>query len=76
MADWAEPDEFVLVALAQSGDREALESLFRRLYRPLRSYLCQMVPSPQTDDVLQEIALIVFRNLPISVIRERSVPGF
>lgn len=63
MADSAEPDEFVLVVLAQSGDREALESLFRRLYRPLRSYVCQMVRSPQADDVLQEVALVIFRNL-------------
>ncbi len=63
MVDSAEPDEFVVVALAQSGDPEALESLFRRLYRPLRSYVCKMVPSPQTDDVLQEIALITYRNL-------------
>jgi RNA polymerase sigma-70 factor, ECF subfamily len=64
MVDSAEPDEFVLVALAQSGDRDALELLFRRLYRPLHSYVCQILRStPQTDDVLQDIALIIFRNL-------------
>lgn len=63
MVDSGEQEDFVLVALAQGGDREALELLFRRLYRPLRSYVCQIIRSPQTDDVLQEIALVVFRNL-------------
>lgn len=63
MPETAEADELILVALAQNGDRDALEKLFHRLYRPLRSYVGQMVESSQTDDVLQDIALVIFRNL-------------
>lgn len=63
MPESAEPSEFMLVALAQNGDRVALEALFRRLHQPLRAYVGQMLGSSHTDDVLQEIALTIFQNL-------------
>ncbi len=63
MSESAEPSEFILVALAQNGDRTALEALFRRFHQPLRGYVGQMLGSSRTDDVLQEIALTIFQNL-------------
>lgn len=63
MPDPAESDEFLLVALAQNGDHDALEALFRRMYRPLRCYVGQLVGSSSTDDVLQDVAVLIFRNL-------------
>lgn len=63
MPEPEEAEELILIALAQNGDRDAVEKLFRRLYRPLRSYVSKMVDSSQTDDVLQDVALIIFRNL-------------
>jgi RNA polymerase sigma-70 factor, ECF subfamily len=53
----------LLVALAQNGDRDALEALLRRYYRPLRAFVMPMVGSSHADDVLQEIALAIFQNL-------------
>jgi len=63
MPDHREIDESVLVALAQNGDRDALEALLRRFYRPLRAYITPLVGSSHADDVLQEIALTIFQNL-------------
>jgi RNA polymerase sigma-70 factor, ECF subfamily len=61
--DSAESDEFLLVALAQTGDRAALELLFHRIYRLLRCYVGQLVGTSSMDDVLQDVAVIIFRNL-------------
>jgi len=55
--------EPLLVALAQTGDQDALEALLRRYYRPLRAFITPMVGSSHADDVLQEIALAIFQNL-------------
>jgi len=63
MPDYREIDEPGLVALAQSGDRDALEALLRRCYRPLRAFITPLVGSSHADDVLQEIALTIFQNL-------------
>ena len=63
MTDPAESDEGILVALAQNGDHNAIEILFRRIHRPLRAYVIPMIGESHADDVLQEIALIIFQNL-------------
>ena len=63
MTDYRETHEAVLVALAQNGDRDALEALLRRFYRPLRAFITPLVGSSHADDVLQEIALTIFQNL-------------
>jgi RNA polymerase sigma-70 factor (ECF subfamily) len=63
MPDRADTGEVLLVALAQSGDRDALETLLRRYYRPLRAFVTPMVGGSQADDVLQEIALAIFQNI-------------
>jgi RNA polymerase sigma-70 factor (ECF subfamily) len=63
MPDYRAIDEPVLVALAQNGDRDALEVLLRQFYRPLRAFVTPLVGSSHADDVLQEIALTIFQNL-------------
>ena len=63
MPECPDPDERVLVALAQSGDRDALEALLRRYYRPLRAFIVPLVGGSHADDVLQDIALAIFQNL-------------
>src|SRR5215831_7885142 len=63
MLDYREIDELIVVALAQNGDRDALEALLRRFYGPLRAFVMPLVGSSHADDVLQEIALIIFQNL-------------
>ena len=61
----SEEDETVLVMLAQSGDRGAFEKLLRRLHSPLRAYVSRMVGVSGTDDVLQEVAWRIFKNLEL-----------
>lgn len=63
MSEGSNTDELLLVALAQSGDQDALEELLRRYYRPLRAFITPMVGGSHADDVLQEIALAIFQNL-------------
>lgn len=63
MPECPDAREPLLVALAQSGDRDALELLLRRVYRPLRAFVTPLVGSSHADDVLQEIALIIVQNL-------------
>src|SRR5215831_15680712 len=63
MAECQDVGEALLVALAQHGDQDALETLLRRYYRPLRAFVLPMVGSSHADDVLQEIALAIFQNL-------------
>jgi len=63
MRECQDVGEPLLVALAQNGDKDALETLLRRYYRPLRAFIAPMVGSSHADDVLQEIALAVFQNL-------------
>jgi len=65
------PDQTLLVLLAQSGDRAALEQLLRDIHAPLRRYICGLVGTDFADDVLQETALQIFRKLPF--LREPSV---
>lgn len=49
---------------AQSGDREALDELFRRIQRPLHGYLCRLTGDrARAEDLLQDVFLPVHRKL-------------
>ena len=67
----ATPDQTLLVLLAQSGDRAALEQLLRDAYAPLRRYITRLVGAALADDILQETSLQIFRKLPF--LREPAV---
>ncbi len=59
----ATPDQTLLVLLAQSGDRSALEELLRYSYGPLRRYVTRLAGADLVDDILQETSLQIFRKL-------------
>jgi RNA polymerase sigma-70 factor (ECF subfamily) len=61
----------LLVLLAQSGDRAALEQLLRESHAPLQRYITSLAGPDLADDILQETALQIFRKLPF--LREPSV---
>lgn len=64
-ADGAEPTLAQLAARAQLGDRFALELMLQRLARQLRPHIEQLTgDGDQAQDVLQEVLLLVTRNLP------------
>jgi RNA polymerase sigma-70 factor (ECF subfamily) len=65
------PDQTLLVLLAQSGDRAALEQLLRDSYAPLRRYITRLAGAGLADDILQETSLQIFRKLPF--LREPAV---
>src|SRR6202167_6211796 len=65
------PDQTLLVLLAQTGDRAALEQLLRDMHAPLRRYITRLVGAALADDILQETALQIFRKLPF--LREPAV---
>ena len=67
----ATPDQTLLVLLAQTGDRTALEQLLRDAYAPLRRYISGLVGTTLADDILQETSLQIFRKLPF--LREPAV---
>jgi len=67
----ATPEQTLLVLLAQTGDRTALEQLLRDTYAPLRRYITRLVGAALADDILQETSLQIFRKLPF--LREPSV---
>ena len=56
-------DEILLVLLAQQGDVAAFEELLRRLHRPLRQYVNRMVGASDADDVMQDSAIRLYRNI-------------
>jgi RNA polymerase sigma-70 factor (ECF subfamily) len=56
-------DQTMLVLLAQSGDRAALEQLLRDAYAPLRRYITRLAGAALADDILQETSLQIFRKL-------------
>jgi RNA polymerase sigma-70 factor (ECF subfamily) len=64
-------DQTLLVLLAQTGDRTALEQLLREAYAPLRRYITRLVGRDLADDILQETSLQIFRKLPF--LREPTV---
>ncbi|MDP9050959.1 MAG: hypothetical protein M3O31_09615 [Acidobacteriota bacterium] len=51
------PDQTLLVLLAQTGDRTALEQLLCDAYPPLRRYITRLVGGALADDILQETSL-------------------
>ena len=65
------PDQTLLVLLAQTGDRAALEQLLRDTHAPLRRYITRLVGADLADDVLQETSIQIFRKLPF--LREPAV---
>src|SRR5271168_1656246 len=67
----ATPDQTLLVLLAQTGDRTALEQLLRETYAPLRRYITRLAGVTLADDILQETSLQIFRKLPF--LREPAV---
>jgi RNA polymerase sigma-70 factor, ECF subfamily len=60
----ATTDQTLLVLLAQTGDRTALEQLLRDAFAPLRRYITGLVGTALADDILQETSLQIFRKLP------------
>ena len=56
-------DQTLLVLLAQSGDRAALEQLLHDAYPPLRRYITRLAGAALADDILQETSLQIFRKL-------------
>lgn len=64
-------DLTMLVLLAQSGDRGALEELLRETYAPLRRYVMYLAGPELAEDVLQETSIQIFRKL--KYLREPSV---
>lgn len=52
------------VLRAQSGDREAFDSLLKNVQRPLYSYILSLVREPSlAEDILQEVFLRIYRKL-------------
>ena len=64
-------DEILMVLLAQQGDVAAFEELLRRLHGPLRQYVNRMVGESDSDDVMQDSAIRLYRN--IRYLREPAV---
>ncbi len=56
-------DQTLLVLLAQTGDRAALEQLLRNSHAPLRRYITSLAGADLADDILQETAIQIFRKL-------------
>src|SRR5271165_4333607 len=52
-----------LVLLAQSGDRDALESVLREVQMILLRYISGLVGASGAEDVLQDVFLDIWRNL-------------
>jgi RNA polymerase sigma-70 factor, ECF subfamily len=64
-------DQTLLVLLAQTGDRTALEQLLRNCHAPLRRYITGFAGADLADDILQETSIQIFRKLPF--LREPAV---
>ena len=56
-------DQTLLVLLAQTGDRAALEQLLRNCYPPLLRYITSLAGADIADDILQETSIQIFRKL-------------
>ena len=56
-------DEIVMVLLAQQGDVAAFEELLRCLHGPLRRYVNRLVGESDADDVMQDSAIRLYRNI-------------
>jgi RNA polymerase sigma-70 factor (ECF subfamily) len=61
----AEPGDAALLRLARSGDRQALETLCRRYWRPVYRSLARYTSDPgEAEDLTQEVFLRALRALP------------
>ena len=67
----SDQNETLLVLLTQAGDVAAFEELLRRLYGPLRQYVTRLVGESDADDVLQDAAIRIYKN--IRFLREPAV---
>src|SRR5215468_11949689 len=56
-------DQTLLVLLAQTGDRAALEQLLRNSHALLRRYITRLAGADLADDILQETSIQIFRKL-------------
>ncbi|MBY0502542.1 MAG: sigma-70 family RNA polymerase sigma factor [Bryobacteraceae bacterium] len=63
--------EALLVARAQCGDLAAFEQLLRKVHGPVRRYVVKLAGESEADDILQEVALKIYRQ--IRHLREPSV---
>lgn len=57
------PDERQLVLLAQCGDREAIEGLLTGLQNSLSRYVRGLVGESDSEDVLQDVFVKIWRNV-------------
>ncbi len=56
-------DENLLVLLVQRGDTTAFEKLLIRVHKALRSYICNMAGESMVEDILQQTALQIYRQI-------------
>ena len=56
-------DQTLLVLLAQTGDRAALEQLLRDSHARLRRYITRLAGPDLADDILPETSIQIFRKL-------------
>lgn len=55
--------ETLLVVRAQCGDLAAFEQLLRRVHGPVRKYVVKLAGESEADDILQEVALKIHREI-------------
>lgn len=52
------------VLLAQAGDRDALDELFKIMQEPLYRYICGLIGDASVaEDILQEVFILIYRKL-------------
>src|ERR1022692_2042647 len=60
-----EPDDSTLLRLARSGDRDALDALCRRSWRPVYRSFARLTADPaEAEDLTQEVFVRALRALP------------
>jgi len=69
------PDQTLLVLLAQTGDRTALEQLLRNCHAPLRRYITRLAGADLAEDILQETSIQIFRKSSSCASPLSSMPG-
>lgn len=55
--------EALLVTRAQCGDLAAFEQLLRNVHGPVRRYVVKLAGESEADDILQEAALTIYRQI-------------
>ena len=56
-------EEALLVSRVQCGDLAAFEQLLRKVHGPVRKYVVNLAGESEADDVLQEVALRIYREI-------------